>query len=129
MRIEIDKEEYKDLIETKEEFLKTVRKLDNITIENIKLTDKYEQQLDQLKDKEQECEKLKEAIDRLLKIQYQLADSCNKYVQTLTEIKEFAENAAKCLYATKSDDYADGYRWLGSIILQKINECEERIWV
>ena len=52
MRIEIDKEEYKDLIETKKEFLKTVRKLDNITIENIKLTDK-------LQAKEQECEELK----------------------------------------------------------------------
>ena len=45
----------------------------------------------QLKRKEQECEELKEAIDRLLKIQYQLADSCNKYVQTLTEIKEIVE--------------------------------------
>ena len=42
----------------------------------------------QLKRKEQECEKLKEAIDGLLKIQYQLADSCNKYVQTLAEIKD-----------------------------------------
>ena len=57
MRIEIDKEEYKDLIETKEEFLKTVRKLDNITIENIKLTDK-------LQEKEQECEELKEDRER-----------------------------------------------------------------
>ena len=41
--------------------------------------------------KEQECEKLKEAINILLKIQYQLADSCTKYEQTLTEIKEIAE--------------------------------------
>lgn len=40
----------------------------------------------------------------------------------LTEIKEIAENAAKCLYVTKSDDYTDGYCWLGSIILQKISE-------
>lgn len=46
---------------------------------------------DLLKAKEQECEKLKEAIDGLLKIQYQLADSCTKYEQTLTEIKEIAE--------------------------------------
>ena len=75
--------------------------------------------------KEQECEELKEAIDGLLKIQYQLADSCTKYEQTLTEIKEIAETADKCLYATKSDDYTDGYRWLGSIILQEISECEE----
>ena len=44
--------------------------------------------------------------------------------QILAEIKEIAENAVKCLYATKSDDYADGYRWLGSKILQKISECE-----
>jgi hypothetical protein len=42
----------------------------------------------------------------------------------LTEIKEIAETAVKCLYVTKSDDYTDGYRWLGNIILQKISECE-----
>ena len=78
----------------------------------------------QLKRKEQECEKLKEAIDGLLKMQYQLADSCTKYEQTLAEIKEIAETATKCFYATKSDDYTDGYRWLGNIILQKISECE-----
>ena len=47
----------------------------------------------QLKRKEQECEELKETIDGLLKIQYQLADSCNKYVQTLTKIKEIAEKS------------------------------------
>ena len=57
----------------------------------------------QLKRKEQECEELK---------------------KTLTEIKEIAETADKCFYATKSDDYTDGYRWLGSKILQKISECE-----
>lgn len=26
--------------------------------------------------------------------------------------------------ATYSDDYTEGYSWLGSIILQKISECE-----
>ena len=57
----------------------------------------------QLKRKEEECEELK---------------------QTLTEIKEIAETATKCFYATKSDDYTDGYRWLGNKILQKISECE-----
>ena len=57
----------------------------------------------QLKAKEQECEELKE---------------------TLAEIKKIAEKAAKCLYATESDDYTDGYRWLGSIILQKIRKYE-----
>ena len=44
--------------------------------------------------------------------------------QILAEIKEIAENAAKCLYATKSDDYTDGYRWLSNKILQKISEVE-----
>ena len=44
MRIEIDKEEYKDLIKTKEEFVKTVRKLENIIIENIK----YRRALDEI---------------------------------------------------------------------------------
>ena len=47
-----------------------------------------------------------------------------QYKQTLAEIKEIAETAVKCLYATKSDDYTDGYRWLGNIILQKISRCE-----
>lgn len=47
-----------------------------------------------------------------------------KLLRILAEIKEIAENGAKCLYATKSDDYTDGYRWLGNIILQKISECE-----
>ena len=52
MRIEIDKDEYKNLTETQEEFRKTVKKLENIIIENIKLKDK-------LQTKEQECENLK----------------------------------------------------------------------
>lgn len=47
----------------------------------------------------------------------------DKYKQTLIKIKEIAETAAKGLYTTKSDDYTDGYRWLGDIILQKIKEC------
>ena len=122
MRIEIDKEEYKDLIETKEEFLKTVRKLDNITIENIKLTDK-------LKEKEQECEELKEAIDSLLKIQYQLADSCTKYEQTLTEIKDIAEGMnEECFYDDfdcMNCDMQYGCTYFNKKqILQKISEVE-----
>ena len=95
-----------------------------------------------LKSKEQECDKLyiqlkadeeyyKEEENTLRKIiknkeerNIELYKENNKLKQTLTEIKEIAETAAKCLYATKSDDYTDGYRWLGNIILQKINECE-----
>ena len=125
MRIEIDKEEYKDLIETKVEFLKTVRKLDNITIENIKLTDK-------LQEKEQECEKLKEAIDSLLKIQYQLADSCTKYEQTLTKIKEIVEGMHD-LWINKTP-YTDMDNFVKHLLecelnrirykLDEISECE-----
>ena len=76
--------------------------------------------------KEQECEELKEAIDGLLKIQYQLADSCNKYVQTLTEIKEIVvteNNDIKVLYNRRT------YQRMKQI-LQKIREVidENRKW-
>ena len=83
---------------------------------------KYKTVYEQLKAKEQECEKLKEAIDRLLKIQYQLADSCNKYVQTLTEIKEIAENVIKNV----SDKCIETTPMYGvhKQILQKISEVE-----
>lgn len=40
---------------------------------------------------EQENEELKEATDGLLKIQYALADSCNKKETALEEIKEIAD--------------------------------------
>ena len=63
--------------------------------------------------KEQECEELKEAIDGLLKIQYQLADSCKKYEQNLAEIKEIAEKRNYLDYNECLDD-----------ILQKISKCE-----
>ena len=72
------------------------------------------------KRKEQECEKLKEAIDGLLKIQYQLADSCNKYVQTLTKIKEIALGVRNYLACPSPRDV----RYEMDIILQKISECE-----
>lgn len=70
--------------------------------------------------KEQECEELKEAMDGLLKIQYQLADSCNKYVQTLTEIKEIALGVRNYLACPSPRDV----RYEMDIILQKISECE-----
>lgn len=54
----------------------------------------------------------------------EIINNLDKLKQTLTEIKEIAEKAAKCLYTTESDDYTDGYRWLGSLILQKIRKCE-----
>ena len=70
--------------------------------------------------KEQECEELKEAMDGLLKIQYQLADSCNKYVQTLTKIKEIALGVRNYLACPSPRDV----RYEMDIILQKISECE-----
>ena len=73
----------------------------------------------QLKRKEQECEELKKTIDILLKIQYQLADSCNKYIQTLTEIKEIAEKEVK-----RAPDGETFARPEIKQILQKIRECE-----
>ena len=70
--------------------------------------------------KEQECEELKEAIDGLLKIQYQLADSCKKYIQTLTEIKEIALGVRNYSACPSPRDV----RYEMDIILQKISECE-----
>ena len=94
----------------------------------------------QLKRKEEECEELKKRLESFQKDYsklYQVVENKgyikeldqlkienNQFKQTLAEIKEIAETAAKCFYATKSDDYADGYRWLGNKILQKISECE-----
>ena len=70
--------------------------------------------------KEQECEELKEAIDGLLKIQYQLADSCNKYVQTLTEIKEIADRIVNDYDGNQASRMSEE----AELILQKISECE-----
>ena len=70
--------------------------------------------------KEQECEELKEIINGLLKIQYQLADSCKKYIQTLTEIKEIARGVRNYLDCPSPRDV----RYEMDIILQKISECE-----
>lgn len=94
----------------------------------------------QLKRKEQECEELKKRLESFQKDYsklYQVVENKgyikeldqlkienNQFKQILVEIKEIAETAAKCLYATKSDDYTDGYRWLGIKILQKISESE-----
>ena len=70
--------------------------------------------------KEQECEELKETINSLLKIQYQLADSCKKYIQTLTEIKEIARGVRNYLDCPSPRDV----RYEMDIILQKISESE-----
>ena len=83
------------------------------------------------KAKEQECEELKKLNEHTeieLESYFIFEENVNKQLdklkQTLIEIKEIAEKAAKCLYTTESDDYTDGYRWLGSLILQKIRKCE-----
>ena len=74
-----------------------------------------------------ECDDEEQAMRTLSDLARQMNKAIwiiDRYKQTLADIKEIAETAAKCLYATESDDYTDGYRWLGSIILQKISECE-----
>ena len=79
---------------------------------NLLELDKYRQ-----KELENKTEATKSNVHNLA-----LLSKANKI---LHEIKEIAETAAKGLYTTKSDDYTDGYRWLGSIILQKISEVTE----
>ena len=85
--------------------------------ENIRL----KQQLDQLK---AENDELKKKCNIYTCGICGNKEDCNKLYKTLTEIKEIAKTASKRLYATMSNDYTDGYSWLGSIILQKISECE-----
>lgn len=63
-------------------------------------------------------------FDKLIMETVQLRQENKKLKQTLTEIKEIAKNAEKRMYATKSNDYTEGYSWLGSIILQKISEVK-----
>lgn len=79
------------------------------------------QKLDQLNADREEALKQLEFVRTLNTVK---ETEIRKLSKTLAEIKEIAETGAKCLYATKSDDYTDGYRWLGNIILQKISECE-----
>lgn len=105
MRIEIDKEEYNDLIETKEEFVKTVKKLENIIIKNIKLTDKLQAKEHELimtkadlcrgcqycndyknlfktyKVKEQECEKFESRADELKNTLAKVNEKINRIVE------------------------------------------------
>ena len=74
-----------------------------------------------------ECDNEEQAMRTLLNLASQMNKArwiIDKYKQTLAEIKEIAETAAKCMYATYSDDYTEGYSWLGRIILQKISDCE-----
>ena len=94
-----------------------------------------QEQLDQLKEQlnayKMETEEGKE-INAELKAENDLFRTCHdneqakrrKLEQTLTEIKEIAEDADRKLFVTISDDYTEGYCWLGRIILQKISEVE-----
>ena len=66
--------------------------MDNYVQLDLQRVKEYNELVDLYKAKEQECEELKKAIDGLLKIQYQLADSCTKYEQTLAEIKEICNS-------------------------------------
>ena len=42
--------------------------------------------------------------------------------EVLEDIKIIAEMAIKGMYATKSDDYTDGMKTIGSYVLNKLNE-------
>ena len=102
MRIETDKEEYKDLTETKEEFVKTVRKLENIIIENIKLTNK-------LQAKEQECEELRKEI--------------NGYKIIIEKIRQEIQEDETCeSQECGCDNYEECIECLKNTILNIINE-------
>lgn len=70
---------------------------------------------------EAENEKFKETVDGLLKIQYALAEHCNRYSQALSEIKEVAESEInnRMLFADKQSFYDFHF------ILQKISEVLE----
>ena len=99
--------------------------MDNYVQLDLQRVKEYNELVDLYKAKEQECEELKKAIDGLLKIQYQLADSCTKYEQTLAEIKEICnsveniENINSLYDAKLSGMYLQAHK-----ILQKISECE-----
>ena len=76
--------------------------------------------------KEQECERLRFPMQDtnyaiLAKEEF---EEYKKLKQTLAEIKEIAEDADRKLFATISDDYTEGYCWLGRLILQKISKSE-----
>lgn len=111
-------------LKAENEELKTMLK--DLSYENQKFCYQIEEQIKQLEPFKDEYFKGLDnvVIAELAKKSIRITAENSKLEQTLTEIKEIAETAAKCLYATKSDDYTDGYRWLGNIILQKIGECE-----
>ena len=93
--------------------------MDNYVQLDLQRVKEYNELVDLYKAKEQECEELKEAIDGLLKIQYQLADSCNKYVQTLIGIKEIALGVRNYLACPSPRDV----RYEMDLILSKVKEC------
>lgn len=87
----------------------------------VEVTECFRRQLNKLK---AENEELKEELEELKEENEYNEANTIEFKQTLIEIKEIAETAAKCMYTTYSDDYTEGYSWLGRIILQKISECE-----
>ena len=109
---------YKQLKRTEQELQEAMDNYVQLDLQRVK---EYNELVDLYKAKEQECEELKKAIDGLLKIQYQLADSCNKYAQTLIGIKEIALGVRNYLACPSPRDV----RYEMDIILQKISECEE----
>lgn len=107
--------EHCSLLKSKEQELKNICKAFDIEYAIDEETGNLIGRCNKLYKKEQECEELKEAIDGLLKIQYQLADSCTKYKETLAEIKEIVEQGVKI-----HDDII-----VSKQILQKISEVKD----
>lgn len=97
---------------------------ENARLKNERTADLVKQ-IDELK---VENERLKEATDGLLKIQYTLADSCKKYSETLQEIMVVVEQILEKGLEPQSVEYQlrlKGKRELASIILDIITKAEE----
>ena len=118
-----NQERLQKIIKQKEQELQ--KAMDNYVQLDLQRVKEYNELVDLYKAKEQECEELKKAIDGLLKIQYQLADSCTKYEQTLIEIQQDLEFATYCeSQECGCDDANECLECTKKQILQKISECE-----
>lgn len=71
---------------------------------------------------EQENEKLKESIEKLLKVQYSLADNCKKYEQTLEDIKNEMSDKYQFGGLNGYEDFCKYYEREYTRIISKIDE-------
>jgi len=82
--------------------------------ENKKLHQGWHSQCDVIEKLRKENEQLKETCDGLLKIQYALADSCNKYEKALEEIREII--LAECKRCNKNITSHCARCWVNNIL-------------